>query len=148
MASLQNRGLKTLKKYSTSFTNVTAGSKYLLTIRPPEGKIWRIIHVFFYAPAPASATTGIHYFGIDGDWDVTHGAYTASQYNVALSVRTVPIEYSSIYPSDISAYATIVTNTYGTNLHPLHITYANNTDVEQTGTCTLEIVVEEEDEAV
>jgi len=132
----------------TNDTQVNAGNDNTQTLRPLAGKIYKIIYFYYYAPDPVGSAAGTHDIRIQYD-------LTGTKRNVALCKATtgniVAIGTNSSWTGDSSEVPSTATEQHTMLYHdlwasydfPLYFLYENDTDVNQTGTRVLEILVKE-----
>jgi len=134
---------------ASSDTTVPAGSSETITIQPPQGKIWRIVGGRIYSSLPAGATAGNHSFSINHGLISTKydNLVITGNYDVSIDLRLYPQSYTSIEPNDTKLFFEVLTLFKWSSAHPLIILYENSTDVDQTHTRLIKLIVEEEDEA-
>jgi len=134
---------------ASSSTTVTAGSLETITIQPPQGKIWKVIQFYFKVSAPAGATSGNQYAGItNNQFSLFEQPYASTTYSGTIEIRHYPHEYNLLKPSiSVEEFGHFIERLKGSYDYPLAVKYQNATDVNQTNTRIIKLILEEEDEA-
>ena len=146
-SNIKRTGKKILVIPTSSSEIVAAGSYEIITIQPPQGKIWKVIYFFFLCDPPSGATSGDHEVSLASmGRSSTEVPYVLSNYNVGLQVRGYPVSYSGMYPEDLIAVGEYYKTVMGTYDRPILLRYYNGTDVDQANTRNSFLIVEELDE--
>ena len=131
-------------------TQVNAAADITNQLKPPVGFIYEIVQVYISIPDPVGSAAGTHTlactsFGMGGP------AFTgtATTGNVIRYRWWALAADSSEAPSGATQQADILmSNIYASNSIPLDLKYTNSTDVNQTGTRTMEFLVKKYREAI
>jgi hypothetical protein len=129
-----------------STTTILAGQSEVVSVTPATGKIYSINALASDCPAPPAATTGEHRL-IVGQYGLGYVPTIKSAYNISIQIAgNAPNLYSSIGPNSIEAIANFIKGALASNSIPFVLQYVNATDVDQTNTRRIRLVVEEFDE--
>ena len=130
--------IKVIDLSETKTGNLAAAAEEQVTIQPPVGFAYKIIHTGFYTGIPAGGASGSHYVllsmnNLASKQRLQYFKY-ASVFGSELSVMGSGIAItadSSQNPSDEQAQATVIKDIWATNEEPLYFNYKNITDVAQ-----------------
>jgi hypothetical protein len=130
-----------------------APSSNTQTLQPPAGKIYEIVRIFYLAGDPAGSSAGTHSLTVT--YDTTYTTYFGILYMSSTTGNDLATYFSLLVGNSAEAPAsdTIqaqLNNGVGQLLashdYPISFIYTNSTDVDQTGTRRLVILVKEYDE--
>jgi len=148
-SNIKRQGLKVLEINLELTTTVLAGDNEIITIQPPQGKIWKVARLIqIHCPAISTATSGDQTIRFYDTWINYEGG------GIEMKSATTgeiwygygqPISYADYKPNDLKAFNELVRNFYADYDHPFTIKYYNNTDVDQTGTRRIKFIVIEFD---
>lgn len=135
---------------SESTTVAHAPTTRTVSLTPPAGKIWEIIDIYYMAAAPIGASSGDHRISIRYQGVGEVKCYCESVFGSFVSMRWCAFYGNSEIPSTAQTQLDLMTLgiLIASNNVPLDFEYYNTTDVDKTGTRTLEIVVKEYAEGV
>jgi hypothetical protein len=133
-------------------TAVNAGGTAILSTTVPVGKKWTIKRASHIVLPPASATTGTHLINVNvGSTNLRIAMATAQhnarvQYTNSAFYDTNTQQYmTNVIPDDHNAQSDLFRDLELQNGVDLTISYTNNTDVQQTNSRSLYLLVREED---
>lgn len=129
-------------------TTVTAAGTNTQQLQAPAGKVYQVVNIYYNAAAPIGAAAGTHkieagHNGITRAQNllICEGAFNTviriSEAGFAGSTQEVPSAAADQYALSVRG------NIYASYSIPVDFVYTNSSDVSQTGTRTLEIVVKE-----
>lgn len=129
--------------------NVLAGGNVNITITPPLGELWRIKGLpRAQVNGPSGATTGTHTLSIrSGQNSYNNTLLTASWpfgSTAGIFANAFSTGATSPFPSTVDGQIMTIQGLVATNAAPLYIYYANNTDVTQSQSITIELIKEVE----
>jgi hypothetical protein len=136
----------------TDDTTVGPAGSNTQTLTPPAGKIYSIKYIYYNAPDPAGSGAGTHELAIE------RILVTSERRNAlvkATTGNTINIGTNSLWAGDSAEYPSNANQQHDlmyrgdlicSNDYPIKFVYNNDTDVNQTGTRVLEILVKEYDE--
>jgi len=129
-------------------TPITAGSNSSISIFAPSGKVWRVKNLRIYVPSVSGASSGTHRVEASSYPTLTAYLYGRSNYNAAILFtfgywRTANV---AEFPPDRCNQPVMMHSICMSDSVAFRAVYYNNTDADQTETCTIYILVEETDE--
>ncbi len=127
--------------------NLAPGSNTSITIRPPQGELWRIRMLRVHIPAPAGATTGAHRLDVCLYTAQDNMMVLIEPYNRDLTiVRNMMLSATATTkePADQTAQIQLITSLVCSYDVPLVIYTTNGTDAAKTGTAIIRVIREVE----
>jgi hypothetical protein len=135
-------------------TTVAASGTNTQSLTPPAGKIYRIISILYVAPDPSGSSSGTHEleWRYNGFTQGSSGRLGFVQGNTGSGISVSSNRYvgnaSEVLSSETLQHQLITLGCmYCSSTYTIDFKYDNDTDVSQTGTRTLLIMVLEYDEA-
>jgi len=149
-------GLKTSNKSTfelldlTETDTVNAGATKTVTVTADEGEIWIVRDIRMSIPDPAGSSSGNHLFYLRrSDTDVEMGyLYAAFGNNININDGALAGAGGEEPTGSENQRELIRNNIYITSTLPFQFHYYNNTDVNQTGTRLLKVLIEKVKEGV
>lgn len=145
---LSGRKLAVVSAAYDELLNVAAAGTVTVTITPPAGELWRIKDLYISAPAPSGAASGTHallIYPYGNDLKYTVLTLDSTFGNAVTIARNYAfVATSASVPNDLNAQMRAILNIVVTNSCPLRIHYANNTNVLQSGTLSINVAREVE----
>lgn len=136
-------------------TSVAAAGNNTQTLQAPAGKIYQVIGIEYLAPAPIGAGAGEHtltiYSAIGTDSQQTKMAVLNTVFGSTLAIGftnnfvAATVESPSVALEQRAVCTDIL---WCSHTYTIHFKYDNDTDVAQTGTRTLNILVKVFDEVL
>jgi hypothetical protein len=148
MINRDNRSKLTVVDLSDNTSVTDGGGTNTQTLTPPAGKIYIIRDIYYSCAAPVGDTSGTHkiralctYVSTARVLIVVKGNHSTS---LTITAGTM-IGDSDETPADGRDQHELIKSGFihASNTYPIAFEYTNNTDAAQTGTRTLEILVEE-----
>jgi len=143
-------GLKVINLSDNTQVN-SGGNTNVQTLQPPEGLIYKVIHLQYSASDPAGSTTGTHSFyvfydatditDLDGDIFLIRLSGNTGT-NILINYDELTGDYETPGSDQESKTFFAGRTLNASNSIPLDFKYYNNTDANQTATRQLNMIVE------
>jgi len=127
----------------TQTDNVDINTEETVTVKPPTGEIWRVLHWYFNVSADADATSGTHNVQPQMGPDYFRLLLGKSNYNTDICWKWNVWDSADVaqQPSNEAAAVLALQNTYITHDRPLKVLYWNGTDVVQENDRTIRFLM-------
>lgn len=122
---------------------LTSGSSENTRVYAPENAVYRVIAMGYKAPAPPNASSGSHYmYLVSGETAlITRGVQNST--DTLQYTRNYWKQSSTADPTTEIAQSNAVQASVADANNGLRFTYSNQSDVDQTETRTIKLVIEE-----
>jgi hypothetical protein len=127
-------------------TQVNAGNSNVQTLQPPVNKVYEVLHIFYNIATPGGTAAGTHDITITTTNFAEAIIISKAAHGSTVQIKSLELVGDSLeLPTTTPTQAMAIQSLVATYDEPVVFTYNNDTDVNQTKTRTLKILVRVKD---